>query len=247
MDKRITDIQYKNMQGKIAPPLILFRSGIQDSCLCPHCHTTPEELIHNFWMDFYRAACGQPPPATWHLSPVAGAICRLPQVYYHRLSWQPPPFFLQKIFALLTFSLFGLLAMGPFGTMLVPLPRCSTPINLRALLGIVTVWPPLPVRRKPCSSNPDTQHCSPGLGHSPFSHWRPIIPPPPSPPPPPNSTFTIYQPMLHLNVIFVSSSVCMYYQPYSVSAVLHYFMHHILRHYLWSWNEGFSSRINVSR
>ena len=46
MDKRITDIQYKNIHGKIALRLTLFRPGIQDSCLCPRCHTTPKELVH---------------------------------------------------------------------------------------------------------------------------------------------------------------------------------------------------------
>ena len=55
----------------------------------------------------------------------------------------------------------GILAIRQLGTTLVPIPRRSTYSNLRALSGIVTVWPPLPVRRKPCSSNTGTQHCSP--------------------------------------------------------------------------------------
>ena len=48
MDKRVTDVQYKHIHGKIAPRLTLFRAGLQASCLCPRCHTEPEELLHIF-------------------------------------------------------------------------------------------------------------------------------------------------------------------------------------------------------
>ena len=48
MDKRVNDVQYKHIHGKIAPCLTLFRAGLQASCLCPRCHTEPEELLHIF-------------------------------------------------------------------------------------------------------------------------------------------------------------------------------------------------------
>ena len=48
IEKRVTDVQYKHIHGKIVPRLILFRAGLQASCLCPRCHTGPDELLHIF-------------------------------------------------------------------------------------------------------------------------------------------------------------------------------------------------------
>ena len=55
MDKRITDIQYKNIHGKIALRLTMFRPGIQDSCYVPAAILLLRNSFIFLWIVFYRA------------------------------------------------------------------------------------------------------------------------------------------------------------------------------------------------
>ena len=54
IDKRITDVQYKHIHGKLAPHLTLYYSKIQASALCTRCREFPEELRH-FFLDCPRS------------------------------------------------------------------------------------------------------------------------------------------------------------------------------------------------